>query len=310
LNTAAQESPAAAVPGQRADAGASRPNGELVYRALAVVTVATARAADAAEWISHRSARTFGGLLMQACTAEELSRLTTRLYDASLVRYTPDAGLRQWELDWFAAYLPPAPARILVGGAGAGREVGPLLTRGYVVDAFDAVPRYAAECAALPGIGLARCLDFADFERQWLEPEAGGEASFAAAPYDAVVLGWCSLDHVLVPADRERLLRAACAATPNGPVLTSFHARECEGTEALGTPGLAGRLGERLGRPLRTARRLSDPPVKARLFWGSGFTRYATREEIEGLAALVGRRVVWETGAHGRAVFLAEPLNG
>ncbi len=281
---------------------------DLTYRALFTATVATAYAADTAVWLAHRSARAFGGLLTQACTADELSRLTTRIYDASFASYAPEQGLREWEQSWFATYLPPAPARVLVGGAGSGREVAPLLAAGYSVDAFDPVPRYAAECATLPGIGLARCTDFAGFERELLGAPGGG--GFAAAPYDAVVLGWCSLDHVLVHADRERLLRAACAAAPRGPVLSSFHAVECEGTEALGVPGCAGELGERLGRPLRAARKLPGPPVKAKLFWDGGFVHYSTREEIEALAAAVGRRVAWECDVHGRAVFLPEPLDG
>jgi hypothetical protein len=310
MKTAAQVAPAAAPAGPVGGTSpAASAVSDLTYRALFAATVASAYAADTAVWLAHRSARAFGGLLTQACTADELARLTTRIYDASFASYAPDQGLRDWEQSWFATYLPPAPARILVGGAGSGREVAPLLAAGYSVDAFDPVPRYAADCAGLPGIGLARCADFAAFEREILDPESGG-GSFAAAPYHAVILGWCSLDHVLLHADRERLLRAACAAAPRGPVLSSFHAVECEGTEALGVPGFAGRLGERLGRPVRAARKLPGAPVKAKLFWDGGFVHYSTREEIESLATVVRRRVVWESDVHGRAVFLAEPLDG
>jgi hypothetical protein len=310
VETAAQDMPiATAYRPKRGDADPGSA-GKLAYRVLAAGTVIAARAADATVWVSHRTARALGGLLTQACTTDELSRLTIRLYDASFVHYTPAEGLRAWEQSWFAAYLPPAPARILIAGAGSGREVAPLLASGYSVDAFDAVPRYAADCAAIAGIGLARCTDFDGFERELLQPEASDGAGFAAAPYDAVILGWCSLDHVLLHADRERLVQAACAAAPSGPILASFHAKECEGTEALGAPGLAGELGERIGRLLRAARKLSGTPVKAKLFWDGGFVHYSTREEIEALAASVGRRTVWETDVHGRAVFLAEPLDG
>lgn len=284
---------------------AHRGEGDLAYRVLASSTVVAARGAVAAAWLTDRGGWVLGELLTQALTPDELSRLTTRLYDASHVRYSPAEGLFDWEPDWFAAHLPPAPAKLLVGGAGSGREVAPLLARGYAVDAFDAVPRFAADCAALPGIGLARCTDFASFARELLEPDGAAKTDFAATPYDAVILGWCSLDHVLVRADRERLLRAACAAAPHGPVLASFHALECEATTPTSAPGRAAAAGKRLGRLLRAARKLDDAHVGASLVWHAGFAHYTTRAEIEALAAVVGRRVVCETDAHGRAAFLA-----
>ena len=295
------------------------------YRLLAATTVATARAVQAtvwlaahlpasrprarqracsaAAWLADRASWLLGELLTGALAPRELADLTTRLYEASRADYTPASGLFDWEPGWYAAWLPPAPARLLLGGAGEGREAAALLDLGYAVDAFEPVPRYAAACAAVPGAGLVRPIGFAAFCDEALAGRPAGDSGGLTGPYDAVILGWCSLDHVLLATERERLLRAACAVTPRGPVLTSFHAVERAGAAWPGRPGRAGRLGRLLGRALRAARRVGGPPVAARLVWHAGFGHYTTRAEIEELAGRVGRVAVYETSGHGRAVF-------
>ena len=108
---------------------------------------------------------------------------------------------------------------------------------------------------------------------------------------------------MLLATERERLLRAACAVTPRGPVLSSFHAVERAGTAWPGRPGRAAAARPcSSGRP-RAARRVGGPPVAARLVWHAGFVHYTTRAEIEELAGRVGRVAVYETSGHGRAVF-------
>src|SRR5690606_9978650 len=68
------------------------------------------------------------------------SRLTSKIFDRQRT-YVPGGntfarGLFGWELELLA---PPFPARgrILIGGAGGGREAIALIERGYQVVAFD-----------------------------------------------------------------------------------------------------------------------------------------------------------------------------
>src|SRR5512142_2340602 len=46
-------------------------------------------------------------------------------------------GLFGWEKEAIARFFPAAPARVLVGGAGGGREVFALAEMGYEVVAFE-----------------------------------------------------------------------------------------------------------------------------------------------------------------------------
>ena len=45
----------------------------------------------------------------------------------------------EWEEKWFSSDLPPPPARILLGGAGSGREIRHLARHEYRIVAFDPV---------------------------------------------------------------------------------------------------------------------------------------------------------------------------
>jgi len=67
--------------------------------------------------------------------------------------YRPDASnyrseLFNWEQEAFARAFPAPPARVLVGGAGGGREAFALAERGYEVVAFEPSAALAAAMAA------------------------------------------------------------------------------------------------------------------------------------------------------------------
>lgn len=252
------------------------------------------------------------GLLAEALTADELGDVTARFYDTRLPgrrragqvvdpgpgRYSPAFRLFAGESEWFEAYLPAPPARILVGGAGRGREVAALLEMGYDVDAFDPVHSFCADCQMLAGVGIVVCADYGSFARALLDGDKTSASPLtASAPYAAVILGWTSFDFVFSSFDRERLLRAVHAIAPRGPILASFHVREQPpGGRAVAFGHAAG---QRVGRAVRHLRGLSDPPPDAELHCHLGVIQWSTRQEIQAVGAIVGREVVWESRDHG-----------
>src|ERR671918_3043882 len=66
---------------------------------------------------------------------------TAERYDPESSAYV--ASLYPWEEEAIDKYFPLAPSRILVGGAGAGREPLALAERGYQVTAFEPVAKLA-----------------------------------------------------------------------------------------------------------------------------------------------------------------------
>jgi hypothetical protein len=238
-----------------------------------------------------------GGFLSEALTQEERDELGAALYDHAFAA-APRSGLFLWERDWFARRLPPAPARLLVGGAGDGREAVALQSLGYLVDAFDPAARAAAACAARLGARarVAACR-YEDLSRAVLEPGdlASPAAPFASERYAAILLGWGSLTHVLEAAEQERLLAACDRLCPEGPILASFWLRS---TDEEPAPGRAERAGRALGRALGRLRG-AEPADGMRFGWWFGFAHAFGRAELEALAARAGRRVLWEEAAGG-----------
>jgi hypothetical protein len=224
----------------------------------------------------HRAAT---GLLAEALSPDELNQV-------SLGRAAARARLAPWEEAWLARRLPPPPARVLVGGAGHGVEAAYLASAGYRVDALEPAAAAARACAAhAEEVWTAR---FEDLSRVVLDGAAG---PLAGRRYDAVLLGWGSLSHVLDARERQRLFAAVARLAPAGPILASFILVTDETA-----PGRADRLGRRAGRALARLRRLPSPRDDGALLLGHwfGFIHQFTVDEIEALARACGRTVVWE----------------
>jgi len=176
---------------------------------------------------SSAGARVFGRLHALA------NELPVVLHDPALERqcieehYAPDPIYRQpgyqqrglWPFEERALdrFFPAPPARILVPGAGTGREVLALHQRGYQVDGFEPTPAMAD--LADP---LLRAAGAAPLQRitlqEWSAHPAGG--------YDAVFGGWAMWTHILGHADRVAALQAFRRVCPSGPVLLSFDRRD------------------------------------------------------------------------------------
>jgi hypothetical protein len=138
------------------------------------------------------------------------------------------SGLFAWERRVFEDSPSfPRSGRILLGAAGAGRELVALLARGYEVVAFDpctafveAARRVAADSPKATVVEAS----YADLIRAAETPAKATPLSFITdgLPFDAVVLGWGSLSHVLPSSERLALLRAIRVIADRAPVFTSF----------------------------------------------------------------------------------------
>lgn len=271
---------------------------------LATPIVLYARtAATVRRWLD-RTDRLAGALLSAALTADEKSALGVRLYDASPVGR--GTALMPWEAAWLARRLPRPPAHILVGACGAGRELLALADAGYMLDAFEPARSLARMAQARIG-ERARVLSFRyeELAAALLDGVQSEAAALARRRYDAVLLGWDSLSHVLDEAERLRLVRALDRLCPRGPWLASFW-RELP---SHGAP--TGRLERRAaawGRRLARLRKLPVAPSPRESFLlHGGFTHRFTKSELEALAAAVGRELSWDDDGtdYGHATFVA-----
>jgi hypothetical protein len=198
-------------------------------------------------------------------------------------------GLRDWEEAAIEPHFPPG-ARVIVTGAGGGREVVALLERGF--DAIGYEPNGALVDA---GADLLRRLGHGDRLRQSERDAFPAEAG----PCDAVLVGWSS--YMLIPSRERRLafLRAARQALPEGaPIVCSFFVRSPGARYYSVVAGTAN-----LVRRLRRAE-----PVELGDTVAQNFVHRFTREEIESELADGGFRVVvYAPKPYGHAVAVAAP---
>ena len=102
--------------------------------------------------------------------------------------------LRAWECD-FIRNLPPPPARILLGGAGTGREALAFAALGYQVVAFDSARPLVEEMQALAADQPAVEALLGGYQSLPVLHRLNGEEVDLAArlEFDATYVGWASL---------------------------------------------------------------------------------------------------------------------
>ena len=214
-----------------------------------------------------------------------MSAVTVRLYDRLP---TERPTLFAWEQAWFADDLPEPPGRILVGGCGTGREVRWLLERGYEVWAFDPSLEAMRVCERdNPSLSFAGWFSYEDLGHSF----SGARQSHSrllpeGVRFDAVLLGWASLTHVVDEGAHRALFDALGQVSPAGPILASFYF----------APELPGRvrsrafdLGTEVGRALSGHTQRADPAV--RLLSHTGFVYFFDATHLQSLAAASGRSV-------------------
>jgi hypothetical protein len=129
-------------------------------------------------------------------------------------------GLWQWESAVLERFFPKG-GRVLVAGAGGGREMLALHRLGYAVDGTECNPELAAFAnELLGGEGLA--------SEVLVVPRDRGPG--AATRYDAIIVGWGA--YMLIQGRQRRVVflkSLRLLLSPGAPLLVSFYWRRSDG---------------------------------------------------------------------------------
>ncbi|MDC3957520.1 class I SAM-dependent methyltransferase [Polyangium jinanense] len=273
------------------------------------------RALLAADRLAHRIATAREGLrdeLLLAWIPEaDRAALTAALY-ARQKTYLPgghrfESGLFTWEKRVLDAPTFPRRGCVLVGAAGAGREVVALLERGYEVTAFDPCEDFVESARTLTRGRSAEILLGSYDDLIAASEGRGGPLASLGDPlsFDAVILGWGSLSHVLPASARLGLLRAVRALAPRAVVLTSFQLRH----DSEAKTETKGRLRDALRRAFTAMGAPGRSEPGDQFYPDGGFFSYLSPDEIPRVAFEAGYEVVlFEEGPYPHA--LLAPLTG
>ena len=233
----------------------------------------------------------WSGLWLGLLSREHLHRIDQLSYGSSKSYTGADhnlSGLFGWETEAIDHYFQGL-RRLLLLGAGAGREVTPLLDRGFDIDAFecheglrqagnDLLARQGPRCS-IQTMERDRCPKLED-------------------RYDGVIIGWGMLTLVQGRQTRSQMLRDLRSAVPAGaPMLMSFY--------VLGGPHRRYRMA---GRYEAASRSILG---RDRLEFGDdlspGFAHFFTRETIEEELREAGWRLeLFDCRTYPHAVALAD----
>ncbi len=184
----------------------------------------------ALDLLHHQRASATLELLRSGLPASARGPFTDAIF-ARQPTYSPGGArfseaLFDWELAALQHPAWPRSGRVLLGGAGGGRELSALSALGYEVDAFEP-SALADDLARVASTASTACTALrGDYEALVRALNGGGGPLRPLGPprrYDAVVLGWGSLSHLLDPAAHRALLGALRRAWPSAPVLLSVH---------------------------------------------------------------------------------------
>ena len=200
-------------------------------------------------------------------------------------------GLFDWEEDAVNRYFPPAPARVLVGGAGGGREAFALIDKGYSVVAFDpAEPLVRAMAAAATDERLRAyrgsyaslpMLTRVASPEGLRDTDSNEQIDLRAEPsFDAAIAGWTSFSHLRNDRERVETLQKLAAVT-SGPILLSY----LPDPASSDTPPSGGAL----SRWIRTRMRRRGPSVFSIQI---GYYRLLRHPDVEEIVRRAGLSVV------------------
>ncbi|MBA2302321.1 MAG: class I SAM-dependent methyltransferase [Acidobacteria bacterium] len=187
------------------------------------------KATTAIDWAYRRFDRMRALLVTAYASDEALAAYNDLTYGAAPVYDAHASQFRErlfnWEEDFVARVFPAAPSRVLVGGAGGGREAFQLAGRGYDVTAFEPSPHLArsmADRARASGAAVSALLGRYE-SLPVLQDIGNGERIdlTLTRPFDASMLGWSSFSHIRDTRTRIAALRRFAALT-DGPVVVSF----------------------------------------------------------------------------------------
>ena len=223
----------------------------------------------------------------------ERAALTAAIY-AEQATYLPgghrfEGGLFTWEHEALASPTFPRSGRVLLGAAGAGRELVALVARGYEVVAFDPCEPFATAAKSVAPANRATSVhaSYADL----VDAVAGRGGPLAdvvtGKPFDAIILGWGSLSHVVPSSARIELFRTLRTLAPDAPVLGSFGVS----SDPNGPSTATGRVRSTLRRAFAA---LGAPGVSEEsdhFFSHIGFFSYLSPADVRSLAAETGYEI-------------------
>lgn len=209
----------------------------------------------------------------------DLTYGATSVYDAANPQFRQK--LFNWEANLVKQVFPEPPGRVLVGGAGGGREAFQLASMGYEVTAFEpsaglaqSMRDRAAQTGAAVEALRGRYEDLPVLRR--VESGAPHDLRSGKA-FNAAILGWTSYSHVRDTRDRVAALKAFAAVT-DGPVVASFFMTRPPAGERKAWKRRLSRIG----------RRKDGDEFSGHI----GFYHLSSREELEAEAAAAGLVVV------------------
>jgi 2-polyprenyl-3-methyl-5-hydroxy-6-metoxy-1,4-benzoquinol methylase len=205
----------------------------------------------------------FDGVWLGVLQRDDLHTIDQRFYDRST--YQGDAhnlrGLLPWEIAALESF--GGCKRLLLIGAGGGREVLALSRMGYEVEGYEcnaALVAYAEDF--LPRQGCTSRVRY--LPRDTVPP--------AGEPFDGIILGWGA--YTLMPGRAHRvdlLRRLRPLIRPGGPLLLSFFTRSGDGPRF--------RISARVANGIRTV--LRRERVERGDAIGPNFMHYFVAAEIE-----------------------------
>jgi hypothetical protein len=228
-------------------------------------------------------------LILALASDTVLARFNDLAYGRD-VTYDPGSpefryGLFRWEEQIITSYFPPAPARVLIGAAGGGREALALAQKGYEVIAFEPCEQLATAAACR----IAKQLNVRIYRTRYedlpcLFPTRSDQpaTTLEAEPhFEAAILGWASYSHLRTEAQRIRTL-SLFARYVHGPILVSFFPSLRE--EAFKKEVQTGRV----QNMLRKRSRQSDDRFSVYV----GFTHKVSAAELEVTANRSGLKIL------------------
>jgi len=218
------------------------------------------------------------GLWLGSLNLDELNAITAEHYAASRESASTEhnqRGFFDWELRAVSRYFSPG-SRVLVAGAGGGREVLALRRAGYQAEGFECNPALVEANHILfaelgePG-GVTLCL-----------PD---QVVAGSAVYGGAIIGWTAYGHIPTRGRRIEFLRALRDhVLPGSPVLLSFFTRDGNSRYDAVVYRMA-TFTRKIARGRHESLQLGD-----HLTWS--YSHWFTREEIEAELCEAGIRLV------------------
>jgi hypothetical protein len=228
-------------------------------------------------------------LLLALLPPEHRSEFTLLSY-SRLSAYLPGGetfewGLMPWERTVLEHPAIPRGGRVLLAGAGGGRELQALADRGFSIFAFEPTEVLLRGAKVVAAKARDAACVKASFQDLVTAVHGVGPLATISQPIDLVYFGWGSFTHVTETEEQLATLRAVKQLAPRAPLVVSFWLRWPP------IDSQSERFRKRLRAMLAVATAAKTPPGLT-FHTRSGFGYRFERSEFEALAERAGYRVL------------------